>query len=211
MTIHATQLEQIPIGDLLPYEKNPRVHSPAQIQQLCDSIQNFGFTSPIHVDEKNVVLAGHGRLEAATKLGLTTVPVVRVTGLTAAQKRAYVIADNKIGLNSGWNQDLLTVELADLAGEEFSLEVTGFDFRELDTLGVFTSEHAMEPIQLGTENDKSKGRIVNTVLSFGSNRIAISLAELEALEACLKKYEDLYGLYQGFVTWLTEGKPDAAL
>lgn len=206
MTVHADKIEHIAVTAIMPYEKNPRVHSPAQIQQLCDSIQNFGFTSPVIVDENNVALAGHGRLEAAKKLNMTEVPAIRVTGLTEAQKRAYVIADNKIGLNSGWNQDLLTIELADLVNEEFSLEVTGFDYRELDSLGVFQSEHTMEPIQLGTEKDKSKGRTVNTVLSFGSNKLSISLPELAALEAALKKYEDLYGLHQGFVSWLTEGK-----
>lgn len=203
----SNSFENVPTGSIIPYPKNSRTHSPAQIQQICDSIQEFGFTTPILVDENNVALAGHGRLEAAKKLGMETVPAVRVVGLSDSQKRAYVIADNKIGLNSGWDQTILAEELQALSMDSMNLEVTGFDFRELDGMGMFSNpEHDMQPIQLGGDTAKSKGKSINSVVSFGQYKLGVSAKELAALEACLKHYEDLYGLHQGFIGWLTEGK-----
>jgi len=207
MTPNPLKTTQADVSSLTPYEKNSRTHSPAQIQQLCDAITEFGFNNPLLIDEDRVVLAGHGRLLAAQQLGLATVPVVQVTHLSAAQKKAYVISDNKLALNSGWNQDLLLEELTSLGDLEFNLETTGFDFRELDAMGVFAYEgEAQESIQLGTDPKKSRPTNVTTVLSFGPYKMAMAPVEFEALTACLSKYENLYGLHQGFVGWLTEGK-----
>src|SRR5262245_7003700 len=123
-----------PIENLAPYERNPRTHSPRQIDQLAASIKEFGFTNPILVDEQDGIIAGHGRLVAAQKIGLTVVPVIELSGLTAEQKRAYVIADNKLALNAGWDEGLLTLELGDLKDAGFDLGLTGFDAIEVDEL-----------------------------------------------------------------------------
>lgn len=114
-------------GDLIPYINNSRTHSEKQVQQVASSIKEFGFTNPILVDEENGIIAGHGRLLAAEKLGLDEVPTITLTGLTEAQRKAYVIADNKLALNSGWDDELLKVELENLSSAEFNLDVLGWD------------------------------------------------------------------------------------
>jgi DNA modification methylase len=119
------------IDKLIPYAKNSRTHSDAQI---AASIQEWGFTTPILIDDQNSVIAGHGRLAAARKLGLTEVPVIVATGWTDAQKRAYVIADNKLALNAGWDNELLALELGELGDIGFDLELTGFTDEEIKAL-----------------------------------------------------------------------------
>lgn len=127
-------VEQWPLDRLRPYERNPRMHSGEQIAQIAASICEFGWTNPILVSSDGEVIAGHGRLEAAKKLGLSTVPVLVFDHLSDAQRRAYVIADNKLALNAGWNEELLAAELHALNGEGFDLALTGFDEAELDQL-----------------------------------------------------------------------------
>lgn len=122
------------IDRLIPFAKNSRTHSPEQVAQIAASIKEWGFTSPILVDETGSILAGHGRLAASRKLGLETVPVMVAEGWTDAQKRAYVIADNKLALNAGWDMDLLKLEISDLGDQNFDLELLGFDEIELATL-----------------------------------------------------------------------------
>lgn len=122
------------IAQLTPYAKNSRTHSDAQIDQVAASIREWGFTSPVLIDDKNMILAGHGRVMAAKKLGMPEVPVIVARNWTAAQKRAYVIADNKLALNAGWDSELLALELQDLSGIEFDVEKTGFEGDELDAL-----------------------------------------------------------------------------
>lgn len=124
-------IEQIAPADLVPYERNPRTHSDAQIQQLSGSIKQFGFTAPILIDENNGVLAGHGRLLAAKSIGLELVPCRRIQGLSDAQKKAYIIADNKLALNAGWDGDLLMQELTALHEVDFDMAPLGFDADEL--------------------------------------------------------------------------------
>src|SRR5262245_10249519 len=102
------------IDDLIPYARNARVHSPEQIGQLAASIREFGFTNPVLIDADGGIIAGHGRVLAAQKLGLDTVPTIDVSYLTEAQRRAYVIADNKLALNASWDSELLAVELSEL-------------------------------------------------------------------------------------------------
>lgn len=130
----ASRIEVWPIERLQPYERNARTHSPEQVSQLAASIVEFGFTNPILVDSDAGVIAGHGRLEAAKDLGLTEVPVVVLDHLTPAQKRAYVIADNKLALNAGWDMSLLQQEVAALNLQDFNLELLGFDESELSSL-----------------------------------------------------------------------------
>lgn len=123
--------EQRSVDALVPYARNARTHSPAQVKQIAASIDEFGFTNPVLVDGKDIIVAGHGRVMAAKRLGLSSVPVVVLEGLTEAQKRAYVLADNKIALNAGWDEALLRDELQDLAAEGVDLGLLGFSDAEL--------------------------------------------------------------------------------
>jgi ParB-like chromosome segregation protein Spo0J len=121
------QYEQIAINELKPYKNNARVHSKAQVKLVADSIKEFGFLNPVLIDKNNGVIAGHGRLEAAKLLKLDTVPVLRVEHLTEAQKRAYIIADNRLAELSEWDKEILTLELEELKGLDVDLKLTGFD------------------------------------------------------------------------------------
>ena len=122
------------VEELIPYTRNARTHSSAQISQIAASIKEFGFLAPIVIAEDNTILCGHGRFYAAQKLGLKKIPCVKESHLTKAQKRAYIIADNKLSINAGWDDELLAVELSDLQGEGVDLSITGFDEKELADL-----------------------------------------------------------------------------
>lgn len=127
-------VQKMPVEALIPYARNSRTHSDEQVAQIAASIKEWGFTTPVLVDEDGGIIAGHGRTLAARKLGMTEVPVLVARGWTDAQKRAYVIADNKLALNAGWDQELLGLELADLDQLGFDLGLTGFSDEELDAL-----------------------------------------------------------------------------
>jgi len=122
------------IADLVPYENNARTHSEAQTKQIAASITEFGWTNPILIDSKNGIIAGHGRALAATLLGMDEAPCISITGLTDAQKRALIIADNKLAMNASWDEDMLKIELQDLEGLDFDLSMIGFDVAELKEL-----------------------------------------------------------------------------
>ena len=122
------------IEDLIPYARNARTHSTEQVAQIAASIKEFGFLAPIVISEDNTILCGHGRFYAAQKLGLKKIPCVKESHLTEAQRRAYIIADNKLSINAGWDSDLLAVELSDLQGEGFDLSLTGFSDDEISDL-----------------------------------------------------------------------------
>ena len=128
------KLERWPIERLVPYERNARTHSAEQVAQIAASIQEFGFTNPILVASDDGILAGHGRLAAAKDLGLTEVPVVVLDHLTPTQRRAYVLADNKLALNAGWDLSLLQEEVIGLQLADFDLTLLGFDDSELENL-----------------------------------------------------------------------------
>ena len=127
-------VEQRPVGDLIPYARNARTHSDKQVAEIAASIRAFGWTNPILVDGDNGVIAGHGRLLAARKLGLGTVPVIELAGLSEAERRAYILADNRLALNAGWDQDLLAAEVADLDALGVDLSLAGFAESEIGTL-----------------------------------------------------------------------------
>src|SRR5581483_11527186 len=127
-------VEHWPLDRLRPYARNPRTHSDEQVAQIAASIVEFGWTNPVLVSGDGTVIAGHGRLDAARRLGLDAVPVLVLDHLSEAQRRAYVIADNKLALNAGWNEELLAAELHALNGDGFDLALTGFDEAELDAL-----------------------------------------------------------------------------
>jgi len=128
------QIEQISIEELLPYAKNSRTHSDEQTAQIAASIKEFGFTNPVLIDNENQIIAGHGRVLAARKLKMKEVPCIRLGYLTETQKKAYVIADNKLALNSGWDEELLALEIADLKDEDFDISLLGFSDDELADL-----------------------------------------------------------------------------
>ena len=123
-----------PLGELIPYARNPRTHSDAQVAQIAASIREFGWTNPVLVDGESGIIAGHGRVMAARKLGLDQVPVIELPYMSEAQKRAYVLADNQLALNAGWDDELLRLELADLSELGFDLGLIGFGQGELERL-----------------------------------------------------------------------------
>lgn len=127
-------VQQIALEQLVPYARNARTHSESQVAQIAGSIAEFGFVNPVLVGGDNIIIAGHGRVMAAKKLGLQTVPTIKLDHLTENQRRALVIADNKIAENAGWDEELLRLELQNLADEDFDLDLLGFDDVELDDL-----------------------------------------------------------------------------
>ncbi|WP_419964221.1 ParB/Srx family N-terminal domain-containing protein [Pantoea vagans] len=120
------------LSEIIPHARNARTHSEAQVQQIASSITEFGWTNPILIDEYGHLIAGHGRVMAAEKLGLTDVPAIILTGLSAEQKQAYRIADNKLALNAGWDIELLKLEFAELMDAQFDIGLTGFSLEEID-------------------------------------------------------------------------------
>jgi len=128
------QVEQVNIDALIPYARNSRTHSDAQVAQIAGSIKEFGFTNPVLIDEDGGIIAGHGRVLAARHLRLNEVPCIKLSHLTDAQKQAYVIADNKLALNAGWDFDLLKIEVSELSSMDFDLSLLGFDSIELNAL-----------------------------------------------------------------------------
>ena len=137
----ADAVERRPVAALIPYARNARTHSDVQVAQIAASIREWGWTFPLLVDETGLIIAGHGRVLAAQRLGIAEVPVMVAAGWSEAQKRAYVIADNKLALNAGWDEELLSLEIGDLKGLDVDLGLTGFGEIELVKL------------QLGTDGD----------------------------------------------------------
>ena len=119
------------VSELIPYARNARTHSDEQIERIANSIKEFGWTNPILIDGENGIIAGHGRILAARKLGIEKVPTIELSGLTEAQKRAYIIADNRLALDAGWDEDILKLEFAELEKEGFELSKTGFSDEEI--------------------------------------------------------------------------------
>lgn len=150
------QIERIPIAALKPWPRNPRTHSKKQIAQIAASIQEFGFTNPVLIDDDRVILAGHGRVLAAQSLGWTDAPCLRLSQLSPAQKRAYVIADNKLALNAGWDEELLAEEFKALLLEtpELDIGITGFTAAEID--------RAIEGIAIEEPSDPREDRPPST-------------------------------------------------
>jgi ParB-like chromosome segregation protein Spo0J len=129
-------VEYLAVSDLKPNPRNARLHSKKQLHQIAASIGEFGFNVPVLIDRGNIIIAGHGRLEAARMLGMETVPVLRIEHLTDAQKRAFALADNKIALNSDWDLEILQGDMKELSALDlnFDLEITGFETAEIDLL-----------------------------------------------------------------------------
>lgn len=141
----ADKVDRRKVADLVPYARNSRTHSPEQVAQIAASIREWGWTVPVLIDEAGGIIAGHGRVLAAQKLGIAEVPCMVAAGWTEAQKRAYVIADNKLALNAGWDNDMLKVELGELRGLEFDLSLVGFDDSELGVILADKTEGLTDP------------------------------------------------------------------
>jgi ParB/Sulfiredoxin domain len=181
----ADRIELWPTDRLRPYERNPRTHSETQVDQIAASMVEFGWTNPVLVDEQGDILAGHGRLLAARKLGLAEVPMIRFEHLNEAQKRAYLIADNQLALQAGWSEELLAQELAWLRDESFDLDLVGFDATELEQLlaladGEAGSDEAEDEVPEPPEEPVSKA---GDLWVLGSHRVlcgdATVLADVE--------------------------------
>jgi ParB-like chromosome segregation protein Spo0J len=130
------QIVYKPVNDLIPYVRNSRTHSDLQVAQLASAIKEFGFRGAILIDGENGIIAGHCRVLAARKLGMTDIPTVDGSDMTEAQKRAYVIADNKIALNAGWDEEMLMLEIEDLRDMEFDTDILGFDPSEIQNKNI---------------------------------------------------------------------------
>jgi hypothetical protein len=193
----ADKIEQWPTTKLLPYARNARTHSDQQVAQIAASIAEFGFTNPILSGSDGVIVAGHGRLAAAHKLGLEVVPVVVLDHLTPTQRRALVIADNRIAENAGWDDAMLRVELADLQSNDFDLALTGFDADEL--LEILAGE---ETSTEGNTDDDAVPEVPETPVSrpgdvwiCGKHRVLCGDATQEA------SYQALLGADQVSMLW----------
>jgi site-specific DNA-methyltransferase (adenine-specific) len=129
-------IKTVSVADLIPYARNSRTHSEEQVTQIAASIKEFGFLNPVIIDGEKGIIAGHGRVMAAKKLGMTELPAVEASHLTDAQRRAYIIADNKLALNAGWDEEMLRVEFAELTEAGFDLDLTGFSLDEIGALQI---------------------------------------------------------------------------
>jgi hypothetical protein len=155
------ELKQQKIDELIPYARNSRTHSDEQIAQIASSIREFGWTNPVLVDKNNTIIAGHGRVLGARRLGLEQVPTICLDHLTEAQVRAYVIADNKLALNAGWDDELLKSELENLKAEGYELGIVGFTEQELEELNAFAEENKeTEAVKYSTELDQQSNYVV---------------------------------------------------
>ena len=129
-----------PVADLIPYARNARTHSDEQVAQIAGSIREFGFNNPVLIDESGTIIAGHGRVMAARKLGMKDVPTITLSHLNDSQRRAYILADNKLALNAGWDDEMLKAELDALAADSFELTIAGWDEKELKDISSFSDE-----------------------------------------------------------------------
>ena len=136
--------ENVKITDLRPYENNARTHSEKQVEKIANSIQEFGFINPVLIDSNYGIIAGHGRVKGAERLGMVEVPCLFIEDLTEEQKRAYIIADNKLALDAGWDYELLQIELDELDNLNFDFTLTGFDRLELDDESLFSMDDISE-------------------------------------------------------------------
>ena len=146
------EYKQVQVSELIPYARNSRTHSDEQVSKIAASIKEFGFLNPVITDGENGIVAGHGRVMAAQRIGMECVPTVEASHLTDAQKRAYIIADNRLALDAGWDDEMLRVEFADLEADGFDLELTGFTLDEIDGLGF--EDDALDEMPAMPEGDR---------------------------------------------------------
>jgi DNA modification methylase len=165
------QIEQLKVGDLIPYVNNSRTHSDEQVMQVASSIKEFGFTNPILIDDDSGIIAGHGRLMAAKKLGLDEVPCIRLGHLSEAQRKAYVIADNQLALNSGWDLDTLKLEMDRLGELDFDIELLGFDDDFLASLMIEEPSEGLTDEDAVPEPPETPTTVEGDVWVLGNHRL----------------------------------------
>ena len=166
----ANSVKRVKVAKLVPYARNSRTHTSDQVDQIAASIREWGWTTPVLVDEAGSIIAGHGRVLAAKKLGIGEVPVMTASGWSDAQKRAYVIADNKLALNAGWDNDLLKLEFEELEGLDFNLSLTGFSSDELSALLAEKLEGLTDPDEIPDE-PLEPVTVLGDVWQLGNHRI----------------------------------------
>ncbi len=193
----ALKIEYLPVGKLLRYAKNSRTHSDEQVEQLVNSIREFGFTNPVLIDEKNELIAGHGRLAAAEILEMDKVPAIRLSNLSEKQKKAYRIADNKLALNAGWDMQLLAEEVKALMDDDFDIDLLGFNDAELDEM--LSDEPPQE------EDDNSSPVVQIKYLAIDKERIPATDMEIALLLDVYRQYHDAHETHEGFVQYLANG------
>ncbi|EEV2701529.1 ParB N-terminal domain-containing protein [Escherichia coli O174:H21] len=193
----ALKIEYLPVGKLLRYAKNSRTHSDEQVEQLVNSIREFGFTNPVLIDEKNELIAGHGRLAAAEILEMDKVPAIRLSNLSEKQKKAYRIADNKLALNAGWDMQLLAEEVKALMDDDFDIDLLGFNDAELDEM--LSDEQPQE------EDDNSSPVVQIKYLAIDKERIPVTDMEIALLLDVYRQYHDAHETHEGFVQYLANG------
>ncbi|ENE0102891.1 ParB N-terminal domain-containing protein [Escherichia albertii] len=193
----ALKIEYLPVGKLLRYAKNSRTHSDEQVEQLVNSIREFGFTNPVLIDEKNELIAGHGRLAAAEILEMDKVPAIRLSNLAEKQKKAYRIADNKLALNAGWDMQLLAEEVKELMDDDFDIDLLGFNDAELDEM--LSDEQPKE------EDDNSSPVVQIKYLAIDKERIPATDMEIALLLDVYRQYHDAHETHEGFVQYLANG------
>ncbi|EPD1089088.1 ParB/Srx family N-terminal domain-containing protein [Escherichia coli] len=193
----ALKIEYLPVGKLLRYAKNSRTHSDEQVEQLVNSIREFGFTNPVLIDEKNELIAGHGRLAAAEILEMDKVPAIRLSNLSEKQKKAYRIADNKLALNAGWDMQLLAEEVKELMDDDFDIDLLGFNDAELDEM--LSDEQSQE------EDDNSSPVVQIKYLAIDKERIPATDMEIALLLDVYRQYHDAHETHEGFVQYLANG------
>lgn len=170
-TPDAKNFPRVPVADLVPYARNSRTHSPEQVARVAASIREFGFLNPVIVDSTGMIIAGHCRVMAAQKLGLESVPCVDASHLTEAQKRAYVLADNRLALDAGWDDEMLRIELQDLATGGFDLELTGFTDAEIKDLTLLDEkDEAASPYGDGKGSKQLLARFIEPPVSIIDTR-----------------------------------------
>jgi hypothetical protein len=196
----ANSVERRRIDELIPYARNARTHSPTQVAQLAASIKEWGWTIPVLVDETGGIIAGHGRILAARQLGIDEIPVMVAGGWTDAQKRAYVIADNKLAMNAGWDEDLLRIEITELTKSNFNVDLVGFSEDELAEFFLPPSAADEEPTA-GAGDAAASG----DMLRFGKHKIPLDKSEVVALEALAARYAETFGVTHGFARWIGMG------
>src|SRR4051812_1697816 len=159
-----------PLTSLVAYARNARTHTPAQVEQVAKSIKEFGWTIPVLTDESGMIIAGHARVLAAEQLGLETVPTMSAVGWSDEQKRAYVITDNKLAQNAGWDEELLRLELGDLKALDFDIGLTGFEVAELAELFADRTDGQTDPDDVPEPPDEPVSRLGDVWL-LGKHRL----------------------------------------
>ena len=182
------KIEYRKVSDLLPYARNARTHSDAQVSQLAASIKEFGFNNPVAIDADGMILCGHGRVMAAQKLHMTEVPTVCLSHLSDTQVKAYILADNKLALNAGWDNDMLKVELEDLKDSDFDLNLTGFSDEELKDILVEDPTEAHEDNFDGEPPEAAKSQLGN-IWTMGEHRLMCGDSTSENDVKCLMQGE----------------------